>query len=108
MPQIALVITTVPDCDAGAALIRSLVERRVIACGHVVSNGRSIYRWNDEIKDEIECTLILKTSVQLRDFIADEILKVHPYDIPEITILLADSSYEYALWVEKEVNSLCR
>jgi periplasmic divalent cation tolerance protein len=106
MPQIALVITTVPDCETGATLIRSLVERRVIACGQIVPSGRSIYRWHGEIKDEIECTLILKTSLQLKDYIADEIVKAHPYEVPEVTILTADSSHEYAFWVEQEVNSL--
>ncbi len=106
MPQIALVITTVTDCEAGSALIKSLVERHVIACGQIVPNCRSIYRWKGEIKDEKECTLILKTSLAFRDYIAEEVKRNHPYEVPEITIITADSSAEYAFWVEHEVNSL--
>ena len=105
MPQIAIVITTVPDCEVGMNLIRSLVERRVIACGHLDPSGRSIYRWHGEIKEEKECALILKTSLRFKDYIAEEIKKAHPYEVPEVTILVADSSSEYAFWVEQEVNS---
>ena len=71
MPQIAIVITTVPDCEVGMNLIRSLVERRVIACGHLDPSGRSIYRWHGEIKEEKECALILKTSLRFKDYIAE-------------------------------------
>ena len=40
-----LVWVTAPDAERGAALARTLVEERLVACVNLVSGVQSIYRW---------------------------------------------------------------
>ena len=40
-----VVMTTLASADEAVALIRTLLERRLIACGQIVPGVRSLYRW---------------------------------------------------------------
>ncbi|MBA3467329.1 MAG: divalent cation tolerance protein CutA, partial [Gemmatimonadaceae bacterium] len=42
-----VVLTTLANSDDAVKLIRTLLERRLIACGTVLPESRSIYRWED-------------------------------------------------------------
>jgi len=103
MERIALVVTTVADNDAGRALIEALLDKRLIACGHVAQSGHSIFRWKGEICDQPEFTVVLKTCTKLRAKAMEEVMALHPYDLPEILSCEAVASPEYAMWVENEV-----
>ena len=104
MSAITLVITTVSDCAAGAELVKALLERRYIACGQIFPEVRSLYRWKGELRDETECTVLLKTSCALKDRIVDEVRSSHPYELPEILVFEAEASPEYVSWVAQEVQ----
>ena len=56
-----VVLTTIATADEAVALIRGLLERRLIACGTVQPGARSIYRWEGKIADEQEAVVMLKT-----------------------------------------------
>ena len=46
-----VVMTTLSSADEAVKMVRSLLERRLIACGTVVPGGRSLYRWQGKIAD---------------------------------------------------------
>ncbi len=104
MHEIALVITTVADNENGRSLVKNLLDRKIIACGHVMPSGNSLYNWNGKLCDEEECTVVLKTSVWLGQMIRQEVQKLHKYEIPEVLLMKAESTPEYAAWVESEVS----
>lgn len=106
MSGIALIVTTISDCEAGASLVKSLLQRRVIACGQILQQGRSLYHWKGEMRDEIECTVVLKTALFLKDHVVDEVRKYHSYELPEIIVIDAEASPEYAMWVIEEVQKV--
>ena len=56
-----VVLTTVASADEGAALVRALLERRLIACGTLLPGSRSLYRWEGKIADESETVILMKT-----------------------------------------------
>ena len=41
-------------------LVRALLDRRLIACGTLLSGARSLYRWEGKIADEAEVVVLLK------------------------------------------------
>ena len=59
-----IVLTTVPAGDEGRALAHSIVGARVAACVQILPNIRSVYRWRDEVQDEQEELLLIKTTDQ--------------------------------------------
>ena len=100
-----VVLTTVADEADAVRLVRSLVEDRMIACGTIVPQGRSIYRWNDEVVEETEVVVLMKTR---RDRWADlhrAVTARHPYDVPELLALPVDSGLQaYLDWVTTETG----
>ncbi len=48
------VVITAPNADWLATFTRSLVDDRLVACGHNLAAIRSIYRWQGAVHDERE------------------------------------------------------
>ena len=102
-PSVTLVLTTVGDEVAARDIARHLLERGVIACASMVP-VRSVYRWEGSVQDEAEVQLVLKTTDRGTDALVEAVEGVHPYDLPEILVLAAESSTAYASWVGDEVR----
>ena len=60
--SIVVVLTTLPNPEKAAEIARILVEERLAACVNIVPAVRSIYRWQDAIKDETETLASAKTT----------------------------------------------
>jgi periplasmic divalent cation tolerance protein len=95
-----LVLTTVgADFDA-RALAHTLVEARLAACVNIVERIHSVYRWEDRVAEEGEQLLLIKTSDLRVDALREELLRVHPYDVPEFVVVLIDGTSEaYGAWL---------
>jgi len=100
-----VVLVTVPDAEAGAALARSLVEARLAACGNVVPGLRSIYRWEGRVHDEPEALLLLKTTRAGFEALREAVLRLHPYQVPEVVALAVEAgSAPYLAWLAAQVG----
>lgn len=96
-----LVFTSFPDGDAAAAAVRALVEEGLAACGTILPGARSIYAWEGKIEDAPEVLVLLKTSGRAYAKLEKRLLKIHPYEMPEIVALEAGAAAQaYAAWVE--------
>jgi periplasmic divalent cation tolerance protein len=103
--MVLLVFCTFPDEDTAAGVVRTLVEEKLIACGNLVRGVRSIYAWEGKIEDTAEVLAVLKTSGPGYAKLERRLLKLHPYDTPEIVALEAGAATKaYAAWVEASVG----
>ena len=95
-----LVLTTVgADFDA-RALAHALVEARLAACVNIVPAIHSVYRWEGRVADDAEQLLIIKTSGARVEDLRAELVKRHPYDVPEFVVIEADQmSDAYREWL---------
>jgi len=101
--DVVLAITTVANADDAEHLVRALLDRRLIACGTLLPGGRSLYRWEGEITDEIEVVVLLKTVAARLDGIGEAFTLHHPYDVPELLVFPTDAGLEgYLTWVRDE------
>jgi periplasmic divalent cation tolerance protein len=102
---VRVVLVTVPSEEVGAALARTLVEERLIACANVLPQLRSIYRWGDSVHDEREVLLLLKTAARNFEALRQRIVSLHPYDVPEVISLeLTEGHRPYLDWVLSSVT----
>jgi periplasmic divalent cation tolerance protein len=100
-----LVLVTTPSAEEAARLARALVEARLAACGNVVPQLRSIYRWQGEVHDEAEALLILKTTRASFAALRERVLELHPYDVPEVLALPVEAgSADYLAWLAHETK----
>ena len=98
-----LAVTTAPSMEAGRSIVRSLVERRLVACGTVIPGATSIYRWNGAIEETAEVVILLKTRVERWAELKDVFPSLHPYDVPELIVVpIAGGHRPYLDWLSAE------
>lgn len=80
----ALVWCPFPDEDSAAAVVNTLLDEGLAACGNILPGLRSLYVWNGARGDEREVGLLLKTDAALLDRLIARLGALHPYDEPAI------------------------
>ena len=100
-----LVLTTVgADFDA-RALAHKLVEARLAACVNIVERVHSVYRWEGRVAADDEQLLLIKTSDARVDALREELLRLHPYDVPEFVVIpLSHGSADYLAWLTQTTS----
>jgi periplasmic divalent cation tolerance protein len=106
MGRQALVVITALASEAEArTLVTGLVEDRLVACGTLLSGGRSIYRWEGRVREESEVVVLLKTDVAKWDALRAAVEQRHPYQVPELLALPVTHGLErYLSWLASEVG----
>lgn len=100
-----VLLTTVANSDEGVRLIRSLLDRRLIACGTMLQGARSFYRWEGKIADEQEVVVLLKTRSAVYHAIEQAFTEFHPYKVPELLALEVRAGLEkYVTWINAETS----
>ncbi len=98
--DIALVMTTIGSAEAAEHLVHTLLEEGLVACGNIVPDIVSIYRWEGKITREREAVVLLKTAPARVKELSVRIEALHPYAVPEVaTLPMTDVFPPYARWV---------
>jgi periplasmic divalent cation tolerance protein len=100
-----VVLTTLGSEEDAATFVRSLLDRRLIACGTILPNTRSIYRWENKVADEREVVALLKTRSACLDALERSFEELHPYKLPELLVLpVAAGLPKYLEWIADETG----
>ena len=100
-----VVLTTVASDEEGVRFVRTLLERRLIACGTLVPGARSLYRWQGKTADEREVVIMLKTRSGCLDALRTAFGELHPYKVPELLALPVEAGTEkYLEWISGETT----
>lgn len=90
--------------DAAGPLAETLVENRLAACVNLV-DCRSIYRWEDAVRDEPETIMLVKTSAEGVEALEERLLAEHPHEVPCIERFdESDSLPSFARWRDGAVG----
>jgi periplasmic divalent cation tolerance protein len=99
--EMLMVFTTFAGVDDATRVVRTLVDERLIACGNLLPNARSIYRWQGEIADQSEVVVLMKTRKQDWTALISRLHELHPYDTPEcVAVRIAAGAPKYMAWLE--------
>jgi periplasmic divalent cation tolerance protein len=100
MTETVVVLVTAPSAEKAAEIARVVVEERLAACGNVVPGIRSIYRWEGKVCDEVEALLVLKAPRKRFQELCDRVVRLHPYELPEVIGLSIEGGNEkYIDWI---------
>lgn len=87
-------------------IAETLVRRQLAACGNILPDITSIFRWKQNIEHEQETLLIVKSKQRLFDRIAEQVRMLHSYETPEIIALpIIDGSPDYLAWLSEETST---
>ncbi len=101
--------TTVENKKKAQSIGNHLVKNRLAACVNIISNIESIYYWKDQLHQDSEFLLMIKSDASKKENIQKIFDNYHPYDLPElIMVTIDDGSVEYLEWMKqnlgKEIN----
>ena len=98
--DVLIAFCTFPDAEIARKIVREIVDLRLAACGNILPQIHSIYRWEGEVKSEDEALAIFKLeAVRYAEF-ETRLSSLHPYDVPEIVCCAVDRGLsEYLRWV---------
>lgn len=101
-----LIFSTTP-VDKAAEIANCLVKEKLVACVNIIPKIRSIYSWQNEICDEEESILLMKTTSGKVQSLSNRLKQLHPYDVPEIVsvpINENEGNPDYMKWVRDWVS----
>ncbi len=99
------IVVTGSDAEWLSGYTRTLVEERLVACGHQFAAIRSVYRWEGAVHDEPEARVALHTRRSLVPEVVARTAELHPYDVPCVIALpLVGGNPDYLRWVVQETR----
>ncbi|PYJ49695.1 MAG: divalent-cation tolerance protein CutA [Verrucomicrobia bacterium] len=91
---------TFPDAETARKIVREIVDLGLAACGNILPEVHSIYRWKGKVESADEVLGIFKLDAQRYREFEMKLRALHPYDVPEITSCKIDNGLpEYLRWV---------
>lgn len=96
---IVIIITAPPNTGKNIAV--ELLSARLAACVSILP-VESIYWWENKLTEDKEDLLLVKTKRELFEKVKERVLKVHPYEVPEINALpIVDGFDRYFRWLDE-------
>lgn len=98
--SIRIVFCTCPPTLDVHKLAHELVEQQLAACVNIIPKITSVYTWKDQIFQEDEILLMIKTTEKAYPRLEVWIRQHHPYEIPEIIALPIIAGFDpYLKWI---------
>ena len=98
--EILIAFCTFPDADTARKIVSEIVDLKLAACGNIVPEIHSIYRWQGKVESGDEALAILKLDAARYSEFENKLRSLHPYEVPEIISCKIDNgSPEYLRWV---------
>ena len=63
--MVLLVFCAFPDADTAAAVTKTLVGEKLVACGTILPGARSIYEWEGKLEDASEVLVLSRPQAPL-------------------------------------------
>ncbi|MDH3495655.1 MAG: divalent-cation tolerance protein CutA [Gemmatimonadota bacterium] len=104
-PDVLMVFTTLETAEAARRFVRRLVDDHVVACGTLLPDATSVYRWEGAVTEAAEVVVILKTTRDCWDALVEAVNQHHPYRVPELlAVPVAIGLPPYLAWVRAETT----
>jgi len=104
--SVIIIFITCGDKEDAQNISSVLVSNHLIACGNILSDVTSIFRWENRIENEDEVLLIAKSRHSRFDEIMKIVKEIHSYETPEIIALpVVAGSEDYLTWVMEETSN---
>lgn len=95
---------TVPSEEVAKTIGKGLVREKLAACVNIVPQVTSIYTWENEINEDTELLLIIKTRTSRLTELIQYVRSHHPYKVFEVVSLPIESGNEpYLKWISEVV-----
>ena len=99
-----VVMVTAASQNEAEAIAQNLVASKLAACVSIMPI-RSIYTWQEQVHNEEEWQLLIKTDLALFETLEAKIRELHSYEVPEIIALpIVTGSAPYLAWISSQIK----
>lgn len=98
--QIQITNTLVSTLEDAKKIAKVLVEEKLAACVNILPNIVSVYEWQEQLEESNEVGLIIKCSLENKEGMLERLQALHPYELPAISSIQAETTKEYETWVD--------
>lgn len=103
MMEYSRVLISATTKEKAQTILITLVEKRLVA-GGLITNGTSIYWWNNKIEENLYYNLSTFTISKHKKKIIEEVKKLHDDKIPIVAFFkIEDGNEEFLKWIEENV-----
>jgi periplasmic divalent cation tolerance protein len=96
---------TVGSLEDAKKIGKTLVEQNLVACVNLLENMISIYKWEEQLKEDQEVVIIAKTRKNLMPKLIDTVNSLHSYDCACILELrIQGGNQEFLNWIMAETS----
>ena len=101
----SMIYITTSSRDEALRIGRAVVADRLAACANVLPGITSVYRWQGEIQEDGESSLILKTRSDLVARLTARVKELHSYDCPCVVALpITAGNPDFLQWIAEETR----
>ena len=98
-----LVIIATESCKTNAVrMAKLLIQNKLAACVSI-KQIFSIYNWNNDIEENKEFEIIIKSKLEFKDCLIEFLNKNSTYDVPQIIYKKYHAEIKYYEWLNKTI-----
>ena len=103
--EVVVVLCAFPDLPVARQIGTVLVEKQLAACVNLVPGVESLFRWKGALCTEAEVLGLLKTTQGGFEALREELVTLHPYEVPEVLALPVQAGHEdYLGWLRAAIR----
>ena len=104
--EVILVFTNLPNQASAEKLAEFLVSEHLAACVNLLVPCLSVYQWQGKLEKSTEIPLLIKSTRARYNALEAAILKLHPYELPEIIhVPVTGGLPAYLAWVSQQTST---
>ncbi|MBW4552277.1 MAG: divalent-cation tolerance protein CutA [Aphanocapsa sp. GSE-SYN-MK-11-07L] len=104
LPRCGVVLVTASSQIEAQAIARALVQEKLAACVSITAI-ESVYRWQEQLHQEPEWQLVIKTDLANYAGLEARIQTLHSYAVPEIIALpIVAGAQPYLAWIAEQTQ----
>lgn len=97
--------STAPNETIANEIAHHLINAKLAACVNLIPHVKSIYHWNNEIVEDNEILMMIKSEKSKQQNLIDTLIEIHPYDTPEVIIIPIENGFKgYLYWIYTSLN----
>merc|ERR1712002_1058005 len=96
----SMAFVTAPSHEVAKKIAGGLVKNKLAACVNIIPGIVSVYEWQDEINEDPEVLMMIKTRTSRLEELTQYVKENHPYDVCEvISSPIAQGNQPYLDWL---------
>ncbi|XP_014784208.1 divalent-cation tolerance protein CutA isoform X1 [Octopus bimaculoides] len=96
----SMAFVTVPDINVAKHIAGGLVREKLAACVNIIPGVISVYEWENEVNEDPEILLMIKTRTSRVNDVVEFVRGNHPYDVAEVISTPIDKgNAPYLKWI---------